>query len=279
MKRAVVLLLAWLLAFGPAFAECGEPAADLAVEALAASGPEGEAVVEINSTLAGDDPSPESEQPQTPAAPEPEEAPEPTALSVRKSATKTVWLGTVYRFTVPGKTVKSYSSGDKRIATVSRKGIVTLKKAGRVKITAKLKSGRKVVLTLKVADPLTPAAVAINEGETATVGIDDTFPLSAYVSPQTAPQDVAWTNNRERVATVDENGLVTARAWGRATITAATPNKKTATFTLIVRKPYTKPFMISHAMGGIDGNNYTNCLEAFQENYAEGHREIGRAHV
>ena len=30
--------------------------------------------------------------------------------------------------------------------------------------------------------------------------------------------------------------------------------------------------MISHAMGGIDGYSYSNCLEGFLENYEEGHR-------
>ena len=39
-----------------------------------------------------------------------------------------------------------------------------------------------------------------------------------------------------------------------------------------MRKALLKPCMIAHAMGGIDGDTYTNSLEAFQANYALGHR-------
>ena len=204
---------------------------------------------------------------------EPEEAPEPTVISIKKNKTRTVYLGTVYRFKVTGKKVRSYSSSSKKIATVNKTGLITLKKTGKVKITAKLKSsGKKVVLTLKVADPLVPASVSVDQGESVTMQIGDTFPLTATVSPATAPQDVTWSSGNSRIATVDENGVITSVDWGRATITASTPNKKTASFTVVVKKPITQPYMISHAMGGIDGTNYSNSLEAFQENYAEGHR-------
>lgn len=45
----------------------------------------------------------------------------------------------------------SYSSADKRIATVSKKGVVTAKKTGRVKITVKTSSGKKksILVTVK----------------------------------------------------------------------------------------------------------------------------------
>lgn len=78
----------------------------------------------------------------------------------------------------------------------------------------------------------------------------------------------------EKVATVTKKGLVETKKAGTAGITV-TPNKGKAlvlTLKVVEPEPSAKNYMISHAMGGIDGYNYSNCLEGFQENYAEGHR-------
>lgn len=74
------------------------------------------------------------------------------------------------------------------------------------------------------------------------------------------------------MASVDENGLVTALTPGQATISAVTANKLKAQLTVKVRRTASGRYMISHAMGGIDGYSYSNCLEGFLENYEEGHR-------
>ena len=263
MKRAVAAILACLLLISSALAEAADFVAEapsVAEEGSPALAPE-EAVPEFNGILsANDEGADESEAPAEV---------EPTTLAYGKNKTKTVWLGTAYRFTVPGKAVKSYASSAKKVATVDKTGLIALKKVGTAKITAKLKNGKKVVLTLKVADPLVPASVVIGEGKKAALTAGDALRLTATVSPATAPQDVTWRSNKPAVATVDDSGLVTAVKSGTATITAATANKKTATFAVTVSTP---PYMISHAMGGIDGIDYSNCLEAFLENYAEGHR-------
>lgn len=58
-----------------------------------------------------------------------------------------------------------------------------------------------------------------------TIGIDpdtavNTYQLGVYVYPDNACQTVTWKSSNEKVATVDENGLITAVALGKATITA-----------------------------------------------------------
>lgn len=56
-----------------------------------------------------------------------------------------------------------------------------------------------------------------------TLGIGDTVQLTATVSPATATNKaVTWTSSASDVASVDEDGLVTALATGSATITATT---------------------------------------------------------
>ena len=69
--------------------------------------------------------------------------PAPTLLSVSKKATRTVYLGTSYQIEVPGKTVKSYKSSSKKIASVNKNGLVTFKKPGRATITVTARRGKK----------------------------------------------------------------------------------------------------------------------------------------
>ena len=59
----------------------------------------------------------------------------PTELIIKKSATKKVILGLDYQVRIPGKTIKRCTSSNKKIATVTNKGLIHTKKAGEVKIT------------------------------------------------------------------------------------------------------------------------------------------------
>ena len=159
---------------------------------------------------------------------EPEE-PVPVEISIKKSASQKVWLGEMYQVKVPGKKISDCKSASKKIATVTKGGLITPKKPGKVKITVTLSNKKKLTLTLNVADPTVPASVAIDEGGKRTVAVGDAFQLNAVVSPQTAPQAVSWSSSKEAVAAVDAEGLVTPLKPGRAVITAATANKKAPT--------------------------------------------------
>jgi len=196
----------------------------------------------------------------------------PTELSIKKSVTKKVELGLDYQVKVPGKTIKRCKSSDRKIATVTNKGLIHTIKAGEVRITITLKKGSDIKLKLKVIDPTVPTAVTINEGARATLVLGGTKQLTATVSPDTAPQAVTWKSSNTVVASVDEDGLVTALTPGLSTISAVTGNKLKAQLTVKVRRTASGRYMISHAMGGIDGHSYSNCLEGFLENYEEGHR-------
>lgn len=196
----------------------------------------------------------------------------PIELSLTKSATKHVTVGLSYQIVVPGKAIKSCKSSDKKVASVTSAGLVKAKKAGTAKITVTPKKGGKLTLTLKVEDPNKPTAVAIAQGKSARLAAGETLQLTAAVSPDTASQAVSWKSSDIKVAVVDKNGLVTALKKGKATITATTGNKLSAKLALTVTKAGWKSCTIAHAMGGIDGEAYTNSMEAFKENYARGHR-------
>ena len=196
---------------------------------------------------------------------------EPEELTLTKSATRTVALGISYQIVVPGKEIKTCKSSNTKVATVTKQGLLKPRKVGSAKITVTPKKGGKLVLTLKVKDPNAPTAVAIDQGKSATVAAGDTLQLTATVSPDTASQAVTWKSSDKKVAVVNGDGLVTALKKGKATITA-TAGKLSAKLALTVTKAGWKPCTIAHAMGGIDGYAYSNSMEAFEENYAKGHR-------
>ena len=66
----------------------------------------------------------------------------------------------------------------------------------------------------------------------------DTFKLTATVLPvnTTDSKDISWSSNNEAVATVSEDGTITAKSAGTAVITATSTNGKTAGCTVTVSK-------------------------------------------
>ena len=68
----------------------------------------------------------------------------------------------------------------------------------------------------------TPVLDFVNEGFTSNED-DGTFELRPYLSDETGLSDLVWTSSDESVATVDENGVVTLRGLGTATISATLP--------------------------------------------------------
>ena len=131
----------------------------------------------------------------------------------------------------------TWSSSDKKIATVSSKGVVKGIKAGTVKITATSGDGA-VSKTIKIKIYTPVKSVSLNK-TSATLKEGGSTTITATVSPSTATyKTVEWTSSNYDVATVDENGKVTAKGVGYAIITATTTQgEKTATCTVSVVKP------------------------------------------
>ena len=87
--------------------------------------------------------------------------------------------------------------------------------------------------------------------------INETVQLSATITPGTAAnKSVTWSSNNNAVATVDENGLVTAKSSGSATITVTTVDgNKTATCTINVIASLTETIYYDNAFFKA-GENY-----------------------
>lgn len=114
----------------------------------------------------------------------------------------------------------SWSSNKTEVATVDREGKVTAVALGEAVITAS--AGEKSAQCLvKVEKEVAIEGISLNK-TSLTLKEGETFQLVATILPETAtPQTIEWISSIPAVATVNENGLVTAvRKGGPATIWA-----------------------------------------------------------
>ena len=168
-------------------------------------------------------------RPTATPTPRPTATPEPkNYFHLKKNTSKQVNVRDTIQIIIDGQMVKNYKTSDKKIATVSGKGLVTAKKSGTAKITVTLANKKKLVLTLKVVDPKAPTKVALNLSGTVKLKKGNTLQLSAILSPATAESALTWKSSDKKIATVSASGLVKAKKKGTATITVKTKNGKTA---------------------------------------------------
>jgi len=139
--------------------------------------------------------------------------------------------------TANGWSVSSVESSKSKYATVSNTGLVTGVSVGKTKITVRTSNGKKATLKVMVVDPYEPAAIAITQGKTVTLAVGETLQLNAVLAPSTARSTLGWASSKEKVATVDTQGLVTARSVGKAKIGVVTQNKKKTSITVEVVNP------------------------------------------
>ena len=125
----------------------------------------------------------------------------------------------------------SWSSSNRKIATVSASGVVKAKKKGKVKITVKTHNGLKKSCWIKVVKA--PKKVAISS-KSLSLKVGDTRQLSAKVPKGTASQ-FTWSTGNAAVATVSASGKVTAVGVGTTKITVRVYTGKKASCTVTVR--------------------------------------------
>lgn len=119
----------------------------------------------------------------------------------------------------------TWTSSDEKIATVDQTGKVTGIKRGTVTITATSKDNTDVKAECKVtvsSDNIDISKIELS-ASTIDLKVDDKAQIKVTVNPSNATnQTISWTSSDEKVATVDENGNVTAVGVGTAKITATT---------------------------------------------------------
>lgn len=174
-----------------------------------------------------------------------------TSLSLAKGQSETL-TATVNPSDATNKKV-TWSSSNTSIATVDQNGKVTAVAGGSATITAK--SGDKqatcmVTVTVPVTSvTLNKSSLALNKGLSET--------LTATVKPDDATDKKAtWSSSNTGVATVDQNGKVTAVAGGSATITAKAGDKQ-ATCVVTVTVPVSSVTLNKTSLALIKGQSET----------------------
>ena len=171
----------------------------------------------------------------------------------------------------------SWSSNNEAVATVSEDGTVTAKSVGTAVITATSTNGKTASCTVTVEKKLIPITeVSLSES---AVGIieGNTHKLTATVLPEntTDSKSISWSSNNEGVATVSEDGTITAKSVGTAVITATSSNGKTADCTVTVSKkeiPITEVHLDKSSATLTEGDSTTLVATVLPENTTDGKR-------
>ncbi len=127
--------------------------------------------------------------------------------------------------------IYSYASSKTSVATVSAGGKITARKAGEAVITVTADTG--ATATCRVSVEAAPSKVTLSEKK-ATLGVNDKLALEATL-PAGSASALNWTSSKSAVASVDEQGNVTALTPGSTTVSAKTFNGKEASCKITVK--------------------------------------------
>ena len=124
-----------------------------------------------------------------------------------------------------------WSVSNKKIATVSSKGVIKPKKAGTVIITVTSSDG--ITATCKVTVKAAPGKITLSKKQL-TLKKGKTTKLK-YTIPKKTYTTVTYKSSNSKVVKVDKNGVVKAVKKGKAVITVTTANGKKATCKVTVK--------------------------------------------
>jgi uncharacterized protein YjdB len=162
-----------------------------------------------------------------------------TTLTLQVTASETL-TATIFPENASIKTV-TWESDDTTIATVDDNGTVTGVKVGTATITVTTDDG-ELTATCEVevvAAFVTPTGIAVTP-TTLTIDKGTKEQLTVTLTPTGANPEVTWTSSAPAIVEVDETGEITAKAAGKATITAKTINGISATCAVTVVVPVEK---------------------------------------
>lgn len=140
-----------------------------------------------------------------------------TLITGRKG-TKVTLKAKVIPTKADNRTVK-WQSSNKKIATVSNKGVVTVKGKGYATIKCTSGDGSGVYSKCVVNNSSKAKSIKLNK-KSAKVSAGKTLKLRATVKGSC--KEVLWKSSNTKVATVTENGLITAVENGKTVISATT---------------------------------------------------------
>ncbi len=152
-------------------------------------------------------------------------------VKLKVISTKKVTLGVRESYSVAAKGY-AYTTSNKKVAAVSKKGKVTARKKGTATIKATNKAGKVKVykITVKKAPKkivkVTPSRKTLKKGKTVKLKVK---------LPRGTAGKCTFKSNKPKVASVNSKGVVKAKKKGTAKITVRTYNKKKKIVTIKVK--------------------------------------------
>jgi N-acetylmuramoyl-L-alanine amidase len=121
-----------------------------------------------------------------------------------------------------------WSTNNESVATIDQSGKVTGVSVGRVKIfaTAKYNSSIKGEVSINVIKPI-PTVITILGIETPVL-TGDQLNLDSTIKPSSREGTIIWSTSDDNIATITEDGVLTAVGEGTVTVTAKLANDETA---------------------------------------------------
>ena len=162
-----------------------------------------------------------------------------SSISVKQGST--AQLTAIITPTELSSSTLTWSSSNNNIATVSNTGLVKGVNVGTATITVTTNNGKTATCTVNVTtDSVNIIRITLNT-TSKTINVNGKFQLVASITPANATvRKLIWTSDKENIATVDQNGLVTGKAVGTATImVVSSDGKAVAKCTITVQKAAT----------------------------------------
>ena len=132
----------------------------------------------------------------------------------------------------------TYTSSDDNIVSVDNTGKMTANAVGNATITVNA-FGKSLTAEVSVVNHITKVNVT---GSKTQLNKSETLELTATVEPTDTSDSktLTWDSSNKTAATVDSNGVVTAKAGGETTITATSVNGVVGSYTIKVVVPITE---------------------------------------
>ena len=124
-----------------------------------------------------------------------------------------------------GDSVVSWSTGNKKIARVSQKGVVTGKAKGNTIITIRLASGYTKKMRVYVQKGIVKTTALKISNARLTLKKGRSYTLRTTVAPVTSQEKVTFKSSNSKVVSVNPKGKIYAKKKGRARITVCSGKK------------------------------------------------------
>lgn len=171
----------------------------------------------------------EASTPEPTEAPTPEPPVEPAKITLnKKKATLVAGAKLALKASlapVGAESALTWTSSNKKVATVTQKGVVKALRKGTATITVRTANGKKA--TCKITVPTAPTKIVFAK-KNYSVKVGKKIALKTSLTPTKAKTTLIWTSSNKKIATVSSKGVVKGIRKGKVVITVKTANGKKA---------------------------------------------------